>query len=218
MSARKNPTSRPSNEEWRPVNGYEGIYEISSLGRLRTLKTGHIKSPSLMRNGYYGYLLWKNNHSKFATLHRLLAIAFIPNPENKPCIDHINTIKTDNRLDNLRWCSSKENSNNPLSKIHSSNSHKGQIKTPESIEKWKQSREKWKETESYSAFISRLAESYSKPVIQINSEGEEIRVFQSVRAAARHIGKRPSNIFGVLSGRRKTAGGYKWKYQEQSTE
>lgn len=212
------PTSLPSSEEWKAVKGYEGIYEISSTGLLRTLKTGHIKSPSLGNNGYYYFNISKGNKQKRVTLHRLLANAFIPNPENKPCIDHINTIKTDNRLENLRWCSCKENCNNPLSITHSSESHKGQTKTPESIEKWKQSRNKWKRTRSYESFISRLVQTRSKPIIQIGKDGEEIQVFPSVREAARNIGKRPSNIFGVLSGKQKTAGGYRWKYQDQSTE
>ena len=115
-------------EIWVDIKGYEGLYQVSNQGRVKRLyKNGKIRilKPSLDNNGYLYVTLSKNNKPKIFKLHRLIAINFIPNPENKPCIDHINTIRTDNRVENLRWVTKKENSNNPLSKINISKSHTG---------------------------------------------------------------------------------------------
>lgn len=91
-------------------------YEISNYGRIRI--NGEIIKPKFC-NGYYVIC------GRY--LHKIVAELFIPNPENKPHVDHINTITTDNRVDNLRWCTAKENSNNPLTIEHLSKSHKGKI-------------------------------------------------------------------------------------------
>ena len=82
------------------------VYEVSNLGRVRL--NGEIVEPYIV-HGYPAY-------GKFF-IHRAVAELFIPNPENKPHIDHINTIRTDNRAENLRWVTAKENCNNPLTKI-----------------------------------------------------------------------------------------------------
>lgn len=89
-------------------------YEVSNKGRVKL--NGKIIEPTLW-TGYPRVGSFR--------VHRAVAELFIPNPDNKPCIDHINTDRTDNRVENLRWVSHKENSNNPLSKIHYSNAHKG---------------------------------------------------------------------------------------------
>lgn len=114
-------------EIWKAINGYEGLYEVSNLGNVRSLdrkctfkgkvsiRKGCLLKKRIDRYGYYYFILCKDGKIKNFRAHRLVAEAFIPNEENKTQIDHINTIRTDNRVENLRWVTSKENSNNPLS-------------------------------------------------------------------------------------------------------
>jgi len=100
-------------EEWRKIEGHEG-YEVSNIGNIRSFKHGKIRIRKLVLDskGYYQVNLSINGKCKLQLVHRLLAIAFIPNPDNKPCIDHINRIRTDNRIENLRWATMEENMSN----------------------------------------------------------------------------------------------------------
>jgi hypothetical protein len=70
--------------------------------------------PTISWNGYYRYALYSGTEKHIVMAHRLVALAFIPNPEGKPCVDHINIIRTDNRIENLRWVTYGENARNPL--------------------------------------------------------------------------------------------------------
>lgn len=103
-------------EEWRDVVGYEGLYQVSNLGRVKSLPKmrGFILQESKIKDtqisdGYVRCTLHLNGTPKKHLIHRLVAEAFIPNPENKPCVDHINRDRGDNRVENLRWCTYKEN-------------------------------------------------------------------------------------------------------------
>lgn len=105
-------------EIWEPIKGYEGRYEVSTLGRIKSLagkmwgKTSQqerVLIPAKAPNGYMRVLLYNSNKRKLISLHRQVAIAFIPNPDNKCCVNHKNGIKTDNRAENLEWCTQKEN-------------------------------------------------------------------------------------------------------------
>lgn len=135
-------------EEWKDIKGYEGLYQISNYGNVKSLnynntKKGKILKTFIMRTGYIGIGLNKNNKRKPFKIHRLVAEAFIPNPENLPVVNHKNEKKNDNRVENLEWCTYKYNSNYgscKLKKIHKANKKVKQytldgkyIKTWESI-------------------------------------------------------------------------------------
>ncbi len=108
-------------EIWKDIKGYEGLYQISNLGRLKSMSktwvcgehgSVRVKGETIMKWGiadYYITVLTYKNFKKTIYLHKVLAEAFLPNPENKTYINHINGNKHDNRLENLEWCTSSEN-------------------------------------------------------------------------------------------------------------
>lgn len=108
-------------EQWRPVVGFEGVYEVSDQGRLRSLTRiltrsngwpfpvkGRLLVPALRPSGYLAVCLCHNGQTA-ALVHRLVAAAFIPNPEDLPHVNHLNGIKTDNRVANLEWATPRSN-------------------------------------------------------------------------------------------------------------
>lgn len=109
-------------EEWRDIAGYEGWYQVSSLGRVKRLqkplvthgklvavKQERVLSPCSLGSGYLAVKISNGAKRERRTVHRLVAETFMPNPENKPQVDHINRNKKDNRLENLRWVNNSEN-------------------------------------------------------------------------------------------------------------
>ena len=98
-------------EIWQDIEGYEGLYQVSNLGRVKSLRNNIILSQSITRNGYKNVILYTNNIRKLYLVHRLVATAFIPNPDNLPQVNHKDENKTNNRVDNLEWCDCKYNIN-----------------------------------------------------------------------------------------------------------
>lgn len=191
-------------ELWKPIKGYEGLYEISNLGRVRSIarevQRGNstirikekMKKPYIAGGGYYYIMLSKNGKTKIFTLHRLLAEAFIPNPNNLPEVDHINTNKSDYRLENLRWVTHKENNNN----IISLQNRRKSTYTPEVIYKGMETRKRLK------------CANGPRTVYQYSKEGVLLNEFYSMEEAKRKTSA--GHICEVLDDCTQSSGGFLW--------
>jgi len=118
-------------EKWLPLVGYEDYYQASNMGRIKSLWSGRnrIIGGCFDQDGYIKMTLTNPDRSQTTYRRaRLIALTWIPNPENKPEIDHINTVRTDDRVENLRWATSSENQRNPETLRHMSEWQKGKTK------------------------------------------------------------------------------------------
>lgn len=116
-------------EKWLPIHGYEGLYDVSNYGRIRSHDYRKRGVTQILRThaskGYYVKVgLRKDGKKRYFRVHRLVAIAFLPPPQSgQTQVEHINCDKRDNRVQNLRWCSPKGNMANPQTRFHLSISH-----------------------------------------------------------------------------------------------
>lgn len=174
-----------SAETWRPIPGYEGYYEVSNYGRVRSL-TRRIIDKTNRAHTFYGKILadisdgskWgyrhitlmKENKYKTIRVHRLVALAFIPNPLGLPIINHKDCDPRNNRADNLEWCTNEYNCNY----------------TPSRIKR-------------------------GHPVVQMNAEGIEISRYPTIADAGKAVGRYHSAICYAIKNNGFCAG-YKWNY------
>lgn len=187
-------------EVWKPIIGWENLYEVSNFGNVRTL---HYKKPYLMHpvtdaNGYkrISFVLPNSKKYKRYGVHRLVAQAFIPNPDNLPEINHKDEDKTNNHVDNLEWCTTKYNCNYGTYCENISAARIGMKFSDLHIENLRKSHVKVQ----------------GKSVIQLSKFGDIINRFDSISDASRFLNISASCISGCCSGRLKSAGGYIWKF------
>ncbi len=181
-------------EEWKDIIDFEGLYEISNLGNVRSKDTkaelyinGKLSSSRIIKgkqlkiflnciSGRKYVVLFKNSKTYTKLVHRLVAEAFIPNPNNYKEINHIDEDFTNNCVNNLEWCTRKYNVN-------------------------------------YGTRTQRQKEKMYKPVLQFNKNGEFIKEYKSINQASEETGAYAQAISKVCKGERITAGKYIWKYK-----
>ena len=98
-------------ETWKDIKGYEGLYQVSNYGRIKSVRNNIIRKTTYAGKGYRRVNLVLNGKAKYYYIHRLVAEAFIPNEESKPLVNHKDLNILNNNVDNLEWCTSKENNN-----------------------------------------------------------------------------------------------------------
>ena len=196
-------------EQWRTAvydgEVYEGLYKVSNLGRILSLNyngTGKSKLMTPVENGcdYLQVALWKNGKSKTCKVHRLIAETFLPNPENKPCVNHKIEGKKGKKINMVIF------------------NEDGSINKEKSTIEWAT----YEENNNYATRNERIAKAMtngklSKRVIQLSLSGDFIREWESTMECGRN-GFNQGNIVSCCQGKRKSADGFRWMYAEDYKE
>lgn len=171
-------------EIWKDIEGYSGAYRVSNKGSLSSFKNGKfiIMKPNNERGSYSRVCLYNLGESRTFSIHRLVASAFVLNPENKTQVNHLNGLKQDNRAENLEWCTRSENQRHAIATglFKPKGSKAGN--NPNSIK-----------------------------IKQLTKDGQIINVFEGVRDASRATKICNSSISEAINKKRKSAGGFIWQ-------
>lgn len=205
-------------ELWKPAKGYKdekgfdisNVYEVSNYGRVRTIMTGHIKLANVDRNGYCKFR-WRD---RIVYVHRLVGITWLENEEGYPVLNHINGIKTDNRVSNLEWCTYKHNCQEAY--------RLGLNKGPKKYKDIPFDKDFWKHMEVSLTNVFELPTTHihakCREIYQLDLDENILAKYSSIAEASQRTGIHRNCINDFLCGRLKkgrpikTAGGYKWKY------
>lgn len=185
-------------EIWKDIEGYKGLYQVSNYGDVLSL---YNNITLRQRRNYKNYLfvkLYKNSVSKQFAVHRLVAQAFIPNPNNLPQVNHKDENKQNNCVENLEWCDAKYNINYGTARERGAEKRKG-----------KKHSEEWKKN---------IGKGNSIPILQINKDTDEIiKEWSSIAEVERELGYSKANICNCCKEKpqHNTAYGFKWKYKQK---
>ena len=172
------------------IPGFEGLYKITRDGRIYGVRQKHWKKLLYDKNGYLKVTLYKEGKCYYYRVHRLVAITFIPNPDNLPIVNHINSIRDDNRVENLEWCTVQQNNIHALqygNRDYSSKEHLSNM-----------GKKRW--------------ERDLKPVEMYTKQGQYIKTFINAGEASEQTGIKRKYIVDVCNGSWNSTGGYIFKY------
>jgi len=178
--------------QWKEVKGFKR-YEVSDDGQVRNKKTGRVLKPGKNSRGYLLVGLWFNGKRTNKYVHRLVTEAFIPNPENKSQVNHMDEDGTNNRVDNLEWVTAKENNN-------WGNRTKKASETLRNNPEWRKN-------------VQKFHERIQKPIYALYPDGTDEH-YPSATIAAQELGLDQGSIVKVLKGQHKTCGGLRFEYAE----
>ena len=203
-------------EIWKDIKGYEGKYMVSNLGRFKSLNYRRTGKEKILegypdKDGYLYVQLWKDGKGKNCRINRLVAQAFLENPQNLPEVNHKDEDKTNNRVENLEWCTTQYNIKYGTGIKRRAEKLKGRKLSEEHKKKIAEKLKGRKQSEEH---IKKRAEKTSKPVYSIDKESGLITYWESIREAENCTGISKGNICDCLKGRQKSAGGYTWHYVE----
>lgn len=187
-------------EIWKPIPNYEGLYEASSLGRIRSVyRYNRILKPMISNSGYARVDLFKNKNRKQFSVHRLIAMTFISNPEGKKAVNHIDENKLNNCIDNLEWVTHKENCNFGTA-----------IKRRLMHTDYDMRDRSWQTAEHY----EQVSITMSQPVICV----ETGKVYRNCRAASEDTGYPARSISRWINGKKQKAGKLTFRKYERGND
>ena len=181
-------------EVWKDIEGYEGKYQVSNLGRVKSVRKQAIINPIVTKVGYERVDLWNHCQRNQQSVHRLVAKAFIPNPDNKSVVNHIDENKRNNSAGNLEWVTESENARygTAITRRNQTEGYKNRHFDSETM-----------------AMINAI------PILQYTKDGQLVREWESASECSRQTGITISNIREVCRGNRKTAKGFIFKNKEE---
>lgn len=178
-------------EIWRSVDGYEGLYEVSNFGHVRSLfRYKRILKPMISSTGYQRVDLFKNKQRKQFSVHRLVATAFVNNDDNKPFVNHKDENKLNNRADNLEWVTHQENC------LYGTAIQRRMLHTDYSKRRINNANQ---------------IKACSKPILQFTKDGQFIKAWKSATECEKETGISKSGIRKVVNGQRNSIYGFVFK-------